>query len=107
MVKSLLPKNAQIDHTAPDSYYGGTDENIGLVAGNVILTASATIIDGDGDVATSSQPLDISGKISFDDDVPTAGTENAAVYLDDDTLTTDSDNMFSCNFGADGAGMLH
>jgi T1SS-143 domain-containing protein len=62
-----------IDHVgeADDSNaFNNSVNNLVLDAGTIALTASATITDGDGDSATDSQAIDISGAISFDDDIP-------------------------------------
>ncbi|MGM0915937.1 MAG: hypothetical protein ACQEXC_16910, partial [Pseudomonadota bacterium] len=58
--------------------------NLGLAAGSVELTASATITDGDDDSASDDETVDISDAFSFDDDVPTVDvtlTEAAAPSL--------------------------
>lgn len=86
-----LTQYAQIDHagegedgdTANNSAY-----NIGLPEGSVILTASASITDEDGDTASDSQDLDISGAISFDDDVPVLTTANVNATVDEDDIKT-------------------
>ena len=86
-----LTQNSVIDHTdeTADGNSSNNDvNNLGLLSGNVVLTASATITDDDGDVDTASQDLDISSAISFDDDVPTID-KNEMVQLDDETLQPD------------------
>ena len=94
-----------------------------LAAGNAVLTAAATIIDGDNDSASDSETVDISGAFSFADDGPNIDasvTDGDAVTLttyDADTdgtpgygeavstaNFTDSFAVDSSGYGADGQG---
>ncbi|MCC4119228.1 hypothetical protein LLG90_28275, partial [Aromatoleum toluclasticum] len=65
-----------------------------LAAGNVALTATASITDGDNDTASDSETIDISGAFSFDDDTPTinvaatSATMPALTTQDADTIGT-------------------
>ena len=82
-----------------------------------LVKLSATVTDGDGDVAVTT--VNLGGAISFKDDGPTTSS-NATVQLDDDALANgipsgtgdDSPNSvnasgtLSLNFGADGAGTV-
>lgn len=82
-----------------------------------LVKLSATVTDGDGDVAVTT--VNLGGAISFRDDGPTTSS-NATVQLDDDALANgipsgtgdDSPNSvnasgtLSLNFGADGAGTV-
>ncbi|MDO8958204.1 MAG: retention module-containing protein [Rhodocyclaceae bacterium] len=83
-----LTQYAQMDHTG-EGEDGDASNNsasfLGLPEGSIILTASASITDADGDTATDSQNLDISGAFGFEDDVPTVDS-NAIVQLDDEGL---------------------
>ncbi len=111
-----LTQYAEIDHLPEDVDGVNDNANLALAAGNVRLTASATIIDGDNDSATSSQYVDIGTHFSFDDDVPTVSA-NSLVQLDDDALAggiaggtgDDADALnttgtLAHSYGADGAG---
>jgi len=66
-----LTQYAEIDHLPEDVDGVNDNANLGLSAGNILLTASATIVDGDADSAGDSETIDISGAFSFDDDIPT------------------------------------
>ncbi len=111
-----LTQYAEIDHLPEDVDGVNDNANLALAAGNVRLTASATIIDGDNDSATSSQYVDIGTHFSFDDDIPTVSA-NSLVQLDDDALAggiaggtgDDADAVnttgtLAHSYGADGAG---
>jgi hypothetical protein len=65
-----LTQYAEIDHLPEDVDATNDNFNLGLAAGKISLTATATIVDGDNDTATDSHTVDISGAVSFDDDVP-------------------------------------
>ncbi|WP_271077127.1 beta strand repeat-containing protein [Aurantiacibacter sp. MUD61] len=87
------------DASDPDDVIDLDDGTLGVVA---------TIVDGDGDTATSA-PADISANINFSDDGPTAvvadaltGTNLAATYVAD----LDSDDNVDNNFGADGGRVI-
>ncbi|SCW86089.1 type I secretion C-terminal target domain (VC_A0849 subclass), partial [Pseudomonas peli] len=87
------------------------------LASDGLVKLSATVTDGDGDIAVTT--VNLGGAISFKDDGPTTSS-NATVQLDDDALANgipsgtgdDSPNSvntsgtLSLNFGADGAGTV-
>jgi T1SS-143 domain-containing protein len=91
-----LTQYAEIDHVGEgddSNAFNNSVNNLGLATGTVALTASATITDEDGDSASDSQALDISGAISFDDDIPTISVDEA-VEVRVPTLTTqDADTI--------------
>ncbi|MHC2816877.1 T1SS-143 domain-containing protein [Bradyrhizobium huanghuaihaiense] len=66
-----------------DSASNTPDDGVSLNANSLAVTV--TITDGDGDKA--STPVDVSGKITFDDDGPKASTVTATPVLDDDAQT--------------------
>ncbi|MGE3300943.1 MAG: DUF5801 repeats-in-toxin domain-containing protein, partial [Arcobacter sp.] len=87
-----LTQNGPIDHlTENDTDTNGlTDDNsvtnVGLLlneTGAINLTASATIIDEDGDQRTDSETIDISSAISFDDDMPTITVSGGTTIAED------------------------
>lgn len=66
---------AELDHpgeNADGDPFNNTASLVGLPASAVKLTATATLIDSDGDPATAAQTLDISASFRFEDDVPLA-----------------------------------
>ena len=70
-----LTQYAELDHVgegADGNAFNNSANMLGLADGKISLTATATIIDGDGDQASDSQSLDISGSFHFQDDIPTA-----------------------------------
>ena len=93
-----LTQNAEIDHNTLNN----SVSNLGLATGNVVLTASATITDGDGDSAKDSQSLDISKSFSFDDDVPKAYDNE--VSLAEGTASSSETNLL---FVLDFSGSMH
>ncbi|WP_072682306.1 DUF5801 repeats-in-toxin domain-containing protein, partial [Arcobacter sp. LA11] len=118
-----LTQNAEIDHVGElvDGDATNNDvNNIGLIQGNVILTATVTVIDSDGDLGTGSDSLDISSAISFNDDVPKVNSEIVSaeeILVDESPVPTDgdgiktafanyADNFGPVNYGADGAGSV-
>jgi T1SS-143 domain-containing protein len=115
-----LTQFQEISHDLPgvNSNYSNQEEV--LLAGKIGLTLTASITDGDGDFASVDKTLDLGGKIAFDDDGPSVGS-NLMVQLDDDALangipggpggTDDTDGLNTGgvlvhNFGADGAGTV-
>lgn len=83
-----LTQYAQLDHVGEGEDGDATNNSasfVGLPEGSILLTAAASITDADGDTATDSENLDISGAFGFDDDVPTVDV-NALVQLDDEGL---------------------
>ena len=117
-----LTQYAQLDHVGEGEDGDATNNSasfLGLPEGSILLTAAAAITDADGDTATDSQDLDISGAFGFNDDVPTVDA-NAVVQLDDEGLedgipgglddVADEAITFSGTlahaFGADGPGSV-
>ncbi len=89
------------------------DDVVSLPAGSLSLTASAT--DGDND--TTSNSVDIGGRLSFRDDGPSIGASPAVGTVDEAWLTTGSGDGnpalstmteadLNVDFGADGQGSL-
>ncbi|MFV3304251.1 retention module-containing protein [Pseudomonas sp. NY15181] len=74
--KVTLTQYAELDHPQP-----GSDQQISLGSGLVSLQGTASITDFDGDKASSTQSLDLGGKVTFDDDGPSisAGLSNAQI----------------------------
>ena len=88
-----LTQYAEIDHVGEgddSNAFNNSVNNLGLASGTIALTASATITDNDDDTATDSHALDISGAISFDDDIPTIDVALAEVRMR--SLTTQDAN---------------
>ena len=72
-----LTQYAQIDHLGEGddgNAFNNSVNKLGLPENSITLTAMATIQDGDGDIATDSQELDISGSFHFEDDLPSIGS---------------------------------
>ncbi|WP_394727358.1 VCBS domain-containing protein [Altererythrobacter sp. GH1-8] len=98
-----LTQFAEVDHTIADD--GGPFEGdiIALAGGLVELVATATITDGDGDVVSDSEALDLGGLIRFADDGPVAVADVNSVGEDDASV---SGNVLTDgtpdSFGADG-----
>jgi T1SS-143 domain-containing protein len=113
-----LTQYAQLDHVGEADDGDATNNSanfLGLPQGSILLTASATLTDFDGDSVSDSESIDISSVFGFEDDVPTINVELADVELDelrvDETVlgtvaTADfSDNFtLTSSYGADGAG---
>ncbi|MFC7535885.1 beta strand repeat-containing protein [Sphingomonas sp. GCM10030256] len=126
-----LTQYSQIDHPLADDPSASAapfaDQSISLADGLVTLTASATIVDNDGDSATASETLAIGANLRFTDDGPDARVDRAAaneVLVLDESRPTGTDTAggdtpvglatttasFADNFvtaidyGADGAG---
>ena len=77
--KVTLTQNAEIDHVA-NGDTGNYDQQLAKLAdGLVKLNATATVTDGDGDVATSTKSIDLGGNVQFADDGPTARNDVATV----------------------------
>lgn len=79
-----LTQFAQIDHLEED--VDGVNDNsfLGLPEGSIALTGKATVVDEDGDIASDSEAIDITGSIGFDDDVPTLLDVNPLVKTVDE-----------------------
>jgi len=110
---------AEIDHSLPGSTSNYDSQLATLANGLVGVTATATTTDGDGDIATNHQTVDLGGNVQFADDGPTASvstTSDAAVVAltqDHDTIgaafdtaTANFSTVFhsTTSYGADGAG---
>ncbi|MGX7952852.1 beta strand repeat-containing protein [Tsuneonella sp. HG249] len=67
-----LTQYQQIDHAAeaPPSATPFEDQTAKLADGLITLTASSTLTDGDGDVASNSETVDIGDNLRFADDGP-------------------------------------
>lgn len=75
----------EIDHPRADTGAYTTDV-IKLMDGLVKLTASAWILDGDGDVAVDSASIDLGGNIQFKDDGPSVNSGSISLSVDEDGL---------------------
>ncbi|MDP3674869.1 MAG: tandem-95 repeat protein [Novosphingobium sp.] len=84
-----LTQFQQIDHpivTDPDTTDTTFDDHIASLAdGLITLTASSSITDGDGDVATDNEMVNIGANIRFADDGPALGAiaAGAGVSIDE------------------------
>ncbi len=74
-----LSQSTQVDHLPEDVDAVNDNYLIALPDGKIALTATASITDGDGDVASDSQLLDISASFQFEDDIPTAANDQLVV----------------------------
>ncbi|MES2978290.1 MAG: DUF5801 repeats-in-toxin domain-containing protein [Pseudomonadota bacterium] len=114
-----LQQFAEIDHALPGTSSNYATQQAVLGDGKISLGLTATLTDGDGDIATDTKSIDLGGNIKFDDDGPaiTLGTPTDDVVLntqDADTIggNTDSNtqsyaasfSLGSSSYGADGAG---
>jgi uncharacterized UPF0146 family protein len=100
-----LIQNIKIDHVGEELDGSSTNNDVntaGLLAGNVILTATASITDADGDTATDSETIDISSAVNFIDDVPSMSVSGAATVAEDATSAV-SGSWDNANAGADEA----
>jgi hypothetical protein len=84
-----LTQFSQIDHLQED--VDGVNDNsfLGLPEGSIALTATATVVDEDGDIASDSETVDITGAIGFQDDVPTL------LHVRPLTVTVDEDDILT------------
>ncbi|PZT90856.1 MAG: hypothetical protein DI637_02910, partial [Citromicrobium sp.] len=103
-----LTQHEEIDHALPGDSSGYATQLETLATGLVSLKGTATITDGDGDVALEMVTLDLGGKISFADDGPsvTASGSVPSLEVDETDLATDASqsfaSLFTFDFGADG-----
>ncbi len=97
----------------PNSVANNGDQSVSIASGDILLTQTAVVTDGDGSTATSSKGLDISSSLSFQDTGPsvvvsTTGTE-PTVTAHESTIGTPATGSYSGNFsdtptyGPDGA----
>lgn len=80
-----LTQFKQVDHFVEDADGDATNNSANLVSildGRIALTASYTIVDGDGDIVTDSKAIDISGAFNFVDDVPTIGVQTVSILTE-------------------------
>jgi large repetitive protein len=73
-----LTQYAQVDHLPEDLDASNDNTSIGLAAGLVRLSATATTADFDNDQATATVSADLGGNIAFDDDVPSVSAASLA-----------------------------
>jgi len=116
-----LTQFSQIDHLPESLNRVDNNSFLGLPAGSVALTATATVVDEDGDVASDSETIDITSSFGFKDDLPTV-ENNKIVWLNDENAeNTYADPNFggvqnhdpahtsgtlNFDFGADGEGKV-
>jgi len=93
-----LTQYQQIDHPLPGSTSSFDSQVVALADGHISLTATATIVDNDGDTATDTATIDLGGNLRFADDGPTSdGTAaGSSVTIDETTAGTPA------GFGASG-----
>ncbi|QZD91827.1 VCBS domain-containing protein [Qipengyuania xiapuensis] len=118
-----LTQYEEIDHALPGSSSNYDAQLAVLGDGLVTLSGTATITDGDGDMADETVTLDLGGNVRFADDGPAIDatvTDGDAVTLTTfdadtvggtgvDTSTADFGGAFSVassDYGADGAGSI-
>ena len=98
-----LTQFAEVDHSVSDDGGPFDGDMISLANGLVSLTATATITDGDGDVVSDSESIDLGGLVGFADDGPVAVADVNALSEDTDSV---SGNVLTDgtpdDFGADG-----
>ncbi|MCP8689011.1 DUF5801 repeats-in-toxin domain-containing protein, partial [Marinobacterium sedimentorum] len=86
-----LSQYAALDHGNAETEGGYDDDVLSLASNLVSLTGTATIIDNDGDSASSSQSVDLGGAISFADDGPsvslTLGSDSGVTLRTQDADT--------------------
>jgi Ca2+-binding RTX toxin-like protein len=70
----VLKQSAEVDHIEGTS----NDDLISLADSKVFLEATATVTDGDNDVATRTLSVDLGGNIRFVDDVPSAENDSVS-----------------------------
>jgi T1SS-143 domain-containing protein len=119
-----LTQLREIDHSRSDSN-GPYTTDIKVLANNLVkLTATATIVDDEGDRASDSETIDLGGNIRFQDDGPrinlVANNEQEIILQtqDGDTIGSATDHasstasfggvfsIASSSFGADGPGRI-
>ncbi len=103
--KVTLTQAREVDHLPEDIDANNDNAMLRLADGKVALTATATVTDADGDVASDSQKLDISSAFRFEDDLPSAS--NITKSLDEDSsIDINLVTQGSVSYGADGAGSI-
>jgi uncharacterized protein YegL len=70
----VLKQSAEVDHIEGTP----SDDLISLADSKVFLEATATVTDGDNDVATRTLSVDLGGNIRFVDDVPSAENDSVS-----------------------------
>ncbi|MFN3317701.1 MAG: DUF5801 repeats-in-toxin domain-containing protein [Allorhizobium sp.] len=83
-----LTQFKEIDHSTSDTVGPYTSDVKTLANGLVKLTASATVIDDEGDKATDSETIDLGGNIKFQDAGPSVKSDTITVSVDEDGLQT-------------------
>jgi VCBS repeat-containing protein len=108
-----LTQHAEIDHALPGVTSAPYDTQLATLGdGLVRLTATAQVVDGDGDTATGSAFIDLGGNIQFADDGPSISVTGSVptLVVDETNLLTDATasfaSMFTSSFGADGPGTI-
>ncbi|MEA1072707.1 DUF5801 repeats-in-toxin domain-containing protein [Sphingomonas sp. LY160] len=96
-----LTQYQQIDHTVEGVTTSPFDDQFAILAnGKITLTASSTLTDGDGDVTSDSEVIDLGGNIRFADDGPVAANDSVNQLTENAPITF---NAFANDqFGADG-----
>jgi VCBS repeat-containing protein len=108
-----LTQHAEIDHALPGVTSAPYDTQLATLGdGLVRLTATAQVVDGDGDTASGSAYIDLGGNIQFADDGPSISVTGSvpALFVDETNLLADATasfaSMFTSSFGADGPGTI-
>ncbi|WP_226699900.1 DUF5801 repeats-in-toxin domain-containing protein [Qipengyuania gaetbuli] len=108
-----LSQYQEIDHDLPGDSSGYENQLEALGTNLVILSGTATIEDRDGDKASETVTLDLGGNIRFADHGPDVTVTGAIpTLITDESFLPDGANatfadVFSFDFGADGAGAVN
>ena len=95
-----LTQYAPLDHSGElddEDGFNNDVNSVGLAEGTVLLTATASITDGDDDQAEASETADISGAFSFEDDVPSVSANNLSIP----NIQGAFEGVFTFDIGAD------
>ncbi len=115
-----LDQQRAVVHDDPNDHDEASSPAMLSGANTVTLTRTDTITDKDGDSHSDSATLDLTSALKFKDDGPEINSANAAVQLDDETLTggipggtgdvfpdtANTSGTLAHDFGADGAGSV-
>ncbi|MEQ1775760.1 MAG: DUF5801 repeats-in-toxin domain-containing protein, partial [Burkholderiales bacterium] len=84
-----LTQFKEIDHVNDNDGGAVYDDQFAVLAnGLVSLTGTATTTDGDGDVATDTETIDMGGNVRFADDGPSLTGQTVTRTVDEDDINT-------------------